>query len=76
MKVAVVDLLQNDVENQLNGFLRKTLDTLNTSSFDESAINSQFKLNIKNVDSLWKKFYPPCMLNLTQKLKQYNHLKH
>jgi len=76
MRVAVVDLLENDVENQMSGFIRKTLDTLNTSNYDESLINNQFKLTIKNIEGLWKRFFPPCMLNLTTKLKQNNHLKH
>ncbi len=34
MKVATLELLSKDVENQMNGFLKKTLDTLNTSNFD------------------------------------------
>ena len=76
MQVAVIEMLNNDVENQMSAFLRKTLDTLNTTNFDDTLINSQFKLNIKNVDALWKRFFPPCMLNLTQRLKQTNHLKH
>ena len=76
MQVAVIEMLNNDVENQMNAFLRKTLDTLNTTNFDDTLINNQFKLNIKNVDALWKRFFPPCMLNLNQRLKQSNHLKH
>lgn len=76
MRGPVMELINNDVENQLSAFLRKTLDTLNTTNFDDVTINSEFKLNIKNVETLWKRFYPPCMLNLTQKLKQFNHLKH
>jgi DNA primase large subunit len=76
MRVKVVDLLDNDVENQMSGFIRKTLDTLNTSNYDENLITNQFKLTIKNVEGLWKRFFPPCMLNLTSKLKQNGHLKH
>lgn len=34
MRVAVVDLLNNDTENQVSGFIRKTLDTLNSSNYD------------------------------------------
>jgi len=49
---------------------------LNSTNFDEVTINNDFKLTIKNVETLWKRFFPPCMLNLNQKLKQYNHLKH
>jgi len=76
MRVPLIELLNNDVENQMNGFLTKTLETLNTTNFDETIISPQFKLNIKNIDVLWKRFFPPCMLNLNQKLKLYNHLKH
>jgi DNA primase large subunit len=60
----------------MSAFLNKTLETLNHVDFDESKIDSQFKLNIKNIEVLWKKYFPPCMLNLNQKLKQMNHLKH
>ena len=34
MRVEVVDLLNNDVENQMSGFIRKTLDTMNNANFD------------------------------------------
>jgi len=71
-----MDMVSRDVDNQVSAFIRKTVETLNTTSFDETSINNEFKLNLKNVESLWKRFYPPCMLNLTQKLKQNNHLKH
>ena len=40
MKVAVADLLDNDVENQMSGFIRKTLETLNTTNYDQSLINN------------------------------------
>lgn len=77
MRGPVMEMLNADTENQISAFIRKTLDTLNTSNFDDSAIlNSQFKLNLKNVESLWKRFFPPCMMQLNQKLKQFNHLKH
>jgi DNA primase large subunit len=77
MRGPVIEMLNGDVENQMSAFIRKTLETLNTTNFDDAAIlNSQFKLNIKNVESLWKRFFPPCMMNLNQKLKTYNHLKH
>lgn len=49
MRIGVVDLLDNDVENQMSGFIRKTLDTLNTTNYDESLITNQFKLTIKNI---------------------------
>ncbi len=34
MRGPVVEMLNNDSENQLNTFIRKTLDTLNTTNFD------------------------------------------
>jgi hypothetical protein len=40
MRGPVMELINNDVENQLSAFLRKTLETLNTSNFDEVTINS------------------------------------
>jgi DNA primase large subunit len=77
MRGPVIEMLNSDIENQMSAFIRKTLETLNTTNFDDSSIlNSQFKLNLKNVEQLWKRFFPPCMMHLNQKLKQYNHLKH
>jgi len=77
MRGPVAEMLANDSENQVGAFIRRTLDTLNTTNFDESTLqNSQFKLTLKNVESLWRKFFPPCMMHLNQKLKQFNHLKH
>jgi DNA primase large subunit len=77
MRGPVTELLAGDSENQVSAFIRKTLETLNTSNFDDSSLqNSQFRLTLKNVESLWRRFFPPCMMHLSQKLKQFNHLKH
>ena len=65
MRVAVVDLINSDVENQMSGFIRKTLDTMNNSNFDETLIKNEYKLTARNIEGLWKKFYPPCMMHLT-----------
>lgn len=65
MRNPVNTMLADDVENQLNSFLRKTLETLNNASFDESTMNNEFKLTIKNIEGLWKKYFPPCMHYLT-----------
>jgi hypothetical protein len=40
MRGPVIELINNDVENQMSAFLRKTLETLNTSNFDEVTINN------------------------------------
>ncbi len=77
MRGPVAELLATDSENQLSAFIRKTLETLNTTNFDDSSLqNSQFRLTIKNVEALWRRFFPPCMMHLNHKLKQFNHLKH
>ena len=49
MRVAVVDLINNDVENQMSGFIRKTLDTMNNSNFDETLVKNEHKLTMRNV---------------------------
>ena len=33
-------------------------------------------MNLKNIDAVSKKYFPPCMLHLNRKLKENNHLKH
>ncbi len=76
MRIPIIEMLNNDVENQMSSFIRKTVETMNSSNFDETIINNQFKLNLKNIESLWKKFFPPCMQQLNKRLKEANHLKH
>jgi DNA primase large subunit len=69
-------MLNSDVENQMSGFIRKTVQAMNSSNFDDTMIKNQHKLTLKNVDMLSKKFFPPCMQHLNKKLKDNNHLKH
>jgi DNA primase large subunit len=77
MRGPVIEMLNSDSENQMSAFIRRTLESLNTSNFDDSSLaGSQFKLTLKNVDALWKRFFPPCMMHLNARLKQFNHLKH
>ena len=49
---------------------------MNNSNFDESLVKNEHKLTMRNIDKLWKRVYPPCMMHLTEKLKQNNHLRH
>lgn len=50
MRGPVTELLATDSENQLSAFIRKTLETLNTTNFDDTTLqNSQFRLTIKNI---------------------------
>ena len=65
MSVAVIDLVNHDVDNQMSGFISKTLDVMNNANFDESVIKNSYSLTAKNIEGLWKRFYPPCMMNLT-----------
>ena len=76
MRGPVIELINNDIENQMSGFIRKTLDTLNSVNFEETAVSADSKLTIKNMEGIWKKLFPPCMLHLNQKIKQNSHLKH
>ena len=38
-----VDLINNDVENQMSGFIRKTLDTMNNSHFGEKRASTDYE---------------------------------
>lgn len=76
MVVPVHKMLNSDVDDQLNSFLRMTLETLNSVNVDEEALNKSYRLSLKNIEGLWKKYFPPCMLYLNQKLIQLKHLKH
>lgn len=76
MRTQTERLLENDVENQLKPFMDKAISSINMSTIEETELNSEFKLNIKNIDAVQKKYFPPCMLHLNKKLKENNHLKH
>jgi DNA primase large subunit len=54
----------------------KAISSITSSTIDESELNSEFKLNLKNIDAVSKKFFPPCAAHLNQKLKENGHLKH
>lgn len=50
MRGPVIEMLNADGENQIGAFIRKTLETLNTTNFDESTLaGSQFRLSLKNI---------------------------
>ena len=49
MRGPVLEMLNKDVENQMSGFIRKTLDTLNSTSFDDTTVSSDSKLTLKNM---------------------------
>jgi hypothetical protein len=49
MSIAVIDLVNNDVDNQMGGFISKTLDVMNSANFDESVIKNAYSLTSKNI---------------------------
>ena len=47
----------------------KAINSINVSTIQESELNSEFKLNIKNIEAVSKKYFPPCMHHLNKKLR-------
>ena len=70
------DLIVEDVENQFSSFLLKTIKQINEEGIEDTKFNGKFNLNLRNIDSLGQKYFPPCMLNLNQNLKVNRHLRH
>ena len=62
-------MLSNDIENQLKPYMDKAINSINAATIDESELNANFRLNFKNIDSVAKKYFPPCMFHLNKKLK-------
>ena len=72
----VAEILEQDSENQISTFLYSTLESMNQASIQEAELSGNLKLTLKNVEGMWQKYFPPCMMSLTQVLKQRGHLRH